>query len=612
MYCHTCDLILFSLFYFGGNFMKKSRIFKNSLVTSVLGIGVALSLVGTTGVSAQDDEPPIFNYEDFPQSVSNDAEPTGEGEYRIAYSSNAPFEGTFNWAFYTTVVESNFMSYYDETVFTSDENQMFTQDGAMQFEINEEENTVTFTLREGILWHDGVEATIHDYVASYEVIGHPDYDGVRGSTLGFTLLEGFSEYQAGDADEISGIEVVDDYTAIFHYEELIPSLLSGGFWGFLFPVHHYEGIEVSEIAESPQTREDPIGIGPYRVSQIIPGESVVYERFDDYWRGKPQLDSIVIEIVSSSTISTAMQSGNYHQAIAFPADQFPDIADTEGIEWLANISTVQTYIGFKLGHWDEEAREVVYDPENMKMGDVELRRAMWHAVDNDTVAQRFYNGLRSEGASILSPYYQSYYDDSIEPAEFNPELAEQILDEAGYEYDGDYRLTPDGEELEISMAYIGGSDVSEALANYYMQSWRSVGLNVKLLNDRMLEFNAFYDMVENDAEGIDIYVGQWAFGTDADPGRFYGRKALFNYPRYASEENDRLLAEINSIEAFDEEYRKEVFNEWQALMREELPIIPAMNGAAIHPVSSDVVNYSVEFGFNEDTALYRRGLAPQE
>lgn len=246
------------------------------------------------------------------------------------------------------------------------------------------------------------------------------------------------------------------------------------------------------------------------------------------------------------------------------------------------------------------------------MGDVELRRAMWHAVDNDTVAQRFYNGLRSEGASILSPYYQSYYDESIEPAEFDPELAEQILDEAGYEYDGAYRLTPDGEELEISMAYIGGSDVSEALANYYMQAWRSVGLNVKLLNDRMLEFNAFYDMVENDAEGIDIYVGQWAFGTDADPARFYGRKALFNYPRYASEENDRLLAEINSIEAFDDEYRKEVFNEWQALMREELPIIPAMNGAAIHPVSTDVVNFSVEFGFDEETALYRLGLAQEE
>ena len=592
--------------------MQKLRVSKRSLVSTVLGIGVSLSLIGATGISAQDDEHPIFNYDDFPKTVTNDADPSGEGELRIAYSSAAPFEGTFNWAFYTNVVDSRIMGYFDESVFTFDDNQMFTQEGAMQFELDYDENTVTFSLQEGVLWHDGVEATIHDYVASYEVIGHPDYDGVRGSTLGFSLLEGFNDYRAGDADEISGIEVIDDYTAVFHYEELIPSLLSGGFWAYLFPSHHYEGLDIGEMAESAETRENPIGIGPYQVSNISSGESVVYERFDDYWRGTPQLDSIVLEIVSPSTIATAIQNNDYHYAIAFPVQQFPDVADTEGVEWLANMSTVLSYVGFKLGYWDDEAGENVYDPENMKMGDIELRRAMWHAIDNETVAERFYNGLRWEGTSLLPPYYESYFDETIESPEFDPEIAEQILDDAGYEYDGDFRVTPDGEELEINMAFIGGSDVAEALSNYYIQSWRNVGLNVKLYNDRMLEFNAFYDMIDEDAEGIDIYQGSWAYGSDADPAHFYGRGARNNYPRYTSEENDRIIAEINSTEAFDNEYRTELFYEWQELMREEMPVIPILYGSGIHPVSEDVVNYSVEFGFNEDTALYRIGLAEEE
>ena len=589
-----------------------TRVSKRSLVSTVLGIGVSLSLLGATGVSAQDDDHPIYNYEDFPKTVSNDAEPSGEGELRIAYTSNAPFEGTFNWAFYTLAVDSRLMNYFDESVFTVDENQMFTQEGAMQFELDYDDNTVTFNLREGVLWHDGVEATIHDYVASYEVIGHPDYDGVRGSTLGFSLLEGFNEYRSGEADEISGIEVIDDYTAVFHYEELIPSLLSGGFWSYLFPRHHYEGIEITEMAESPQTRENPIGIGPYTASYIASGESVVYERFDDYWRGMPQLDSIVIEIVSTATVATAVQNNDYHYTIAFSVPQYPDVADTEGVEWLANMSTVLSYLSFKLGYWDDEAGENVYDPDNMKMGDVELRRAMWHAIDNATVAERFYNGLRWEGTSLLPPYYQSYFDETMESPEYSPEIAEQILDDAGYEYDGEFRKTPDGEELKINLAFIGGSDVAEALASYYIQSWRNVGLNVGLYNDRMLEFNTFYDMIDEDQEGIDIYQGSMVYGADADPAHRYGRTARNNYSRYTSEENDRLIAEINSTEAFDDEYRTELFYEWQQLLYEDLPVMPILYGSGIHPVSEDVVNFSVEYGFNEETALYRLGLAEEE
>lgn len=583
-------------------------LFKNKkLVSAMLGVGVSLSIIGATSegeVLAQDE---VFNYEDFPQTVSNDSEPSGEGELRIAYNSAAPFEGTLNWAFYQNTPDSNIMSYFDESVFTIDDNQVYTQEGAMTFELDYDDNTVTFNLREGILWHDGVEATINDYVASYEVIGHPDYDGVRGSTPGFRLLEGFEEYRSGDAEEISGIEIIDDYTAVFTYEELVPSLLSGGFWSYLFPRHHYDGVEVADMGGADQTRVNPIGIGPYQISSISSGESVVYERFDDYWRGTPQLDSIVIDIVSPATVANAMANGDYHYAIAFPIDQFPDVADMDGVEWLANLSTVYSYIGFKLGYWEDG--EAVYAPDEMKMGDVELRRAMWHAIDNDSVGERFYNGLRWEANSLVAPYFAGFHNEDLETPEYNPDLANEILDEAGYEWDGDYRTTPDGEELTINMAFISGSDVAEALANYYMQAWRTVGLNVQLTNGRMLDFNAFYDMVEEDHEDIDIYQGSWALGSDADPSNFYGRTAAFNYPRYATDENDALLDEINSQDSFDIEYRTERFFEWQELMRDEIPVIPILYGSSVTPVSTDVVNFSVEFGFNEETALYRRGLA---
>ena len=563
---------------------------------------------GGDGEEASGD---VYNYEDFPQTVSNDAEPTGEGVLKVGYSSDTPFEGTLNWAFYNGNPDSVMMSYFDESVFTVDEDLQYTNDGAMTFEVDEENKQVTFTLNENVTWHDGEPATINDYVASYEVIGHPDYDGVRAADEGFTLIEGYNEYQAGEADEISGIEVIDDQTAVFTYTELSPSLTAGGFWSYLFPEHHYEGVEVADMSAAPQTRENPIGIGPYMVDSITPGEAIVYTKNEDYWRGEPQLDGVEVSVISPSSIVNAVESGDIHYVEGFPTDQFPDVADMEGVEWLAQLEGSYTYIGFKLGSWDAENSQVNYTPDEMKMGDKELRRAMWHAMDNDAIGERFYNGLRWKATSLITPYHASWHNDEVEVPDYNPEEANRILDEAGYEdVDGDgLREDPDGEPLEIQFASMSGGDIAEPLANYYIQSWREIGLNVVLTNGRLIEFNTFYDMVENDDPSIDIYQGAWAVGTDVDPGGLYGPNASFNYPRYATEESNELIAQGVSEEAFDIDYRMDVYNQWQELMVEEMPVIPTLYRSYVNPVSEQVVNYSEEVGFSDEHALYNVGLS---
>ena len=552
----------------------------------------------------------VYSYEDFPQAVSNDADPTGEGELVVGYGSDTPFEGTLNWAFYQGAPDADMMSFFDESVFTFDENQIATNDGAITYEMNEEDNTVTFTVQDGVTWHDGEPLKISDYVASYEVIGHPDYDGVRGTTDGFTLIEGYSEYQAGEADEISGIEIIDEKTAVFTYTELAPSLTNGGFWFYAFPEHHYEGVEVADMTNAEQTRENPIGIGPYQVESITPGEAVVLTKYEDYWRGEPQLDGITVEVTPTSSIANAMESGNIDVAMSFPTDQYPDVADMEGVEWLAQLDAAYTYIGFKLGNWDAEEGRVTYTPEEMKMGDVELRRAMWHAMDNDAVGEQFYNGLRWKATSLITPYHAAFHKDDLDVPEYDPEEANRILDEAGYEdTDGDgFREDPDGEPLEIQMASMSGGDVAEPLTNYYIQSWREVGLNVVKTDGRLIEFNTFYDMVENDDEGIDIYQGAWGVGTDVDPGGLYGPEAPFNYPRYETEESTELIKRGNSEEALDTDTRTEIYHEWQELMAEDIPVAPTLYRAYVMPVSEDVTGWSEAYGFDEDYGLWQVGL----
>lgn len=550
-----------------------------------------------------------FSYEDFDQTVANTGDPSGTGTLKVGYTSDTPFEGTLNWAFYQGSPDATMIGYFDEAVFSMDADFQYTQDGLITYEVDEDAKTVTFTLAHDAKWHDGTPVTIEDYVASYEVIGHPDYDGVRGSDEGFTLIEGYEEYQAGEADSISGIEVKDDKTAVFTYKELAPSLTAGGFWAYAFPKHYYEGVEVKDMAASDQTRKNPIGIGPYKVKSITSGEAIVLEKFEDYWRGEPGMDGIDIKVIPSSSIADAVEKGDVDVALSFPTDQYPDVSEMEGVNWLANIDGAYTYIGFKLGEWDADKNEVNYKPEEMKMGDKELRRAMWHAMDNDAVGNKFYHGLRWKATSLITPYHENWHTE-IEVPEYDPEKAKQILADAGYEdVDGDgFVEDPDGEKLEIKFASMSGGDTAEPLANYYIQSWKEIGLNVVKSNGRLIEFNTFYDMVGKDDPEIDIYQGAWGVGSDVDPSGLYGRKASFNYPRYATEENDDLLKKGNSTDAFDIEYRKDIYNQWQELMVEEMPVIPTLYRAYVIPVNERVKNWSEEYGFNEDTLLYRVGV----
>ncbi len=569
----------------------------------------ALSVFGASQISADDSN--IYNYQDFNQTVSNTAEPTGEGTLRIGYAMDTPFEGTLNWAFYTLGTDSTILNYFDESVFTFDENRQATNDGAIEYDMDLDNNTVTFTVKEGVKWHDGEPLTIEDYVYSYEIIGHPEYMGVRGTSPGFTLIEGYNEYRAGEADEISGIEIVDDLTAVFTYTELSPSLTSGGFWFYAMPKHYYEGIDITDMASAPETRERPIGIGPYMVDSITPGEAVIMKKFEDYWRGEPQLDGIDLVVTPTSTIANELANGNFHMTTGFPTTQYPDVADMEGVEWLASIEPVYDYIGFKYGEWDDENGRVDYKPEEMKMGDKDLRLAMWHAIDNVAVGERFYNGLRLPATTLIPPSHADYHNADIETPTYDPDEANRILDEAGYvDVDGDgFRETPDGEPLEINFASMSGGDVSEPLANYYIQSWRAVGLNVGLINGRLIEYNSFYDMLGNDDPDIDIFLAGWSIGTDVDQNALFAADAPYNFIRYESEEQTELLRLGSSAEALDIDVRIQAYNDWQALMAEEVVIIPTLYRAGVYPISTDIVNYSVEYGYNEDYLLYRLGLS---
>lgn len=70
---------------------------------------------------------------------------------------------------------------------------------------------------------------------------------------------------------------------------------------------YYEGIAVKDLAESKQVRKEPIGVGPFKVKKVVASEYVQMERNDDYWKGKPHLDGVVVKVLDPSVSAGALK-----------------------------------------------------------------------------------------------------------------------------------------------------------------------------------------------------------------------------------------------------------------------------------------------------------------
>ncbi|MDS9471902.1 oligopeptide ABC transporter substrate-binding protein [Sporosarcina pasteurii] len=549
---------------------------------------------------------------DSPISAFDTRSETGEveegGTLNFGLVSDTPFEGTLNFNFYAGAPDAEVIEWFDESLLSIDEDFQYTQDGAATFEHSDDYKVFTFKIGDNVNWHDGEPVKAEDWAFSYEVIGHADYDGPRyGSD--FTVIEGMEAYNAGEAEEISGIKVVDEKTLEITYTNPTPSLLAGGIWTYAMPKHIFKDIAVADMSSSDAVRKNPIGMGPFKVESIVPGESVVYSKNEDYWQGAPKLDEVVLKVVDPSVVANELSSGKIDVVDAFPADQYETNKDMEGVKFLGDVDNAYTYIGFKFGTWDKENAQVVYKPEESKVSDVALRKAMWYAVDNDAVGENFYQGLRWAGTTLIAPSHANFHDATIEAPKYDKEKAIEILTDAGYvDTDGDgFVEDPDGNELKLNFASMSGGEVAEPIANYYIQSWRDIGLDIELLDGRLQEFNTFYDRVGNggnDDPEVDVYMGAWSVGSDVDPTGLYGPKAMFNFPRYVNEKNTELLEKGVSDEAFDVEFRQNVYKEWQQLMVEEIPVFPTLYRAVLVPVNENLLNYTID----RDDNFYRHEI----
>lgn len=555
----------------------------------------ALTLTACGGKSSQDGKKGGSNEDisSFPVEVKNDEKAIKGGTMDVGVVTDTQFKGLFLWELYSDNYDAQYMSPASMGLFSTDENFKITDDGMATLKIDEDKNTATIKLKDGLKWSDGEPLTADDVIYSYEIIGHKDYTGVRYDS-NFIKIIGMTEYHEGKVDSISGIKKLDDLTVEISYDEVHPGMLQagGGIWSYAAPKHYLKDIPVKDLESSDEVRKKPLSYGPYYMSKIVPGESVEYLPNEYYYAGKPKLDKIVFQNVSTASSVEALKAKKYDMFLVMPTDNYDTYKDTDGYQMLGREELSYTYIGFKMGTWNEEKGHVEYNPK-AKMANKNLRQAMGYAIDNDSIGEKFYHGLRTNATTLIPPVFKGFHDDKLEGYHLDEKKANELLDEAGYKYakEGDeFRKDPEGNDLVIKFASMAGGDTAQPIADYYVQQWKKIGLNVELTTGRLIDFQAFYDKLKSDDPEIDVYQAAWGTGSDPSPMGLYGPNSSYNYPRFESDENTKLLNAIDSKESFDADKQKKAFDEWQKYAKDEAFVIPTLYRNEVLPVSNRLKN----------------------
>lgn len=529
--------------------------------------------------------------------VENEGTPIKDATLKIAYVSGSPFTGIFHQAFADGNPDMEIMAFGMNGTFLMDDEYRLKNGGGADVEFKPKEKKVVVTINEKYTWNDGVPVTSKDFLEYYKVVAHKDYEGVRFDD-DMRNVVGIEDYHDGKSKEISGFKTISDKK----FEVTLKDFKAGVYWGSSIPFepissHVFSKIPVKEQLAHDATRKNPLSPGPYYIKEVVPGQQVVFEANPHFYKGEPKIKKVVWKIVPPEQIVAALQAGEYDLTVGLNSDLYEKVKELKNIQVMIKDDLSYSYIGFKLGKWDKDAKQVKMDP-NAKMADKSLRQAMGYAVDNDAVGEKFYQGLRRNATQLMIPAFKSYYNPELKGYTYDIEKAKKLLDDAGYkDVDGDgIREDKNGKPLVIKFASMSGGATAEPIAAYYVQQWKQIGLKVEYTTGRLIEFNSFYDKIKADDPEVDIFQAAWGTGSNPDPTGLYAKKAFFNFSRYQSDELDKIFEKINSTEALDAEYRNKVYKEFAEHMFENAPVIPTLFRKGITAVNNRVKKYDLTPG----------------
>ncbi len=417
--------------------------------------------------------------------------------------------------------------------------------------------TWTFTLRDGVKWHDGQPFTADDVIFSVEY-----------------FKANVAPFSGSQTDSIETVTKLADTQVEFKLTKPTATFLEGAAGAMIIiPKHVWEGVADPKTFTGP---EAVIGTGPYKLVEYSKEDgSYLFEANHEFFLGDPYVQRI--EFLPTSDALLALANGELDMAdvgvqtaatdeLLAPFQQTPfKIIDAPG-EWT---------MGFYMNLMGDTP-----------LADVRVRQAIAYALNLQDMVDRLLLGSGTPGSPGFLPPANPYYNPAITAYPHDVEQAKVLLDEAGYRDDGSgVRKNDNGVALEFDLTY-ANSD-SPRNAELIQAALAEVGFQIKpVVVDR-----ATRDAAATDGTYQMILVGFGGLGGDPDVLRrnFASTSKYKGFTRafgYANPDFDVLANK--QISMTDEAERQEAIYQLQTILAQDVPVIPLYYPTRVTIFNTDV------------------------
>ena len=316
----------------------------------------------------------------------------------------------------------------------------------------------TFTLREEVPFHNGVEFTAKDVVRTWEV-----YSAASSATTGASFFRNWL------GDDKENFEIVNDHEIIWHLVKP-----EGGLRPWLSDLLMFLIISDDYWVEKGEQGylDDPVGTGPFQFVELEFNSHILHERVDNHWRKTPEVEELQFFYVPEPANRQAMLLAEEAHIADLPRVLFSTVRE-QGME-IVHSTQAGSYILITYGgqYYDTpEGLEDIFDPTEPQLK-LDVRRAMSLAINRQEINDVFFEGvLEPQTIHALHPREDPWIPGRWPPDPYDPEEAMRLLTQAGY---------PDGFDITLVVSPTSSvpelPDIAETITNY----WNDVGLNANL------------------------------------------------------------------------------------------------------------------------------------
>ncbi|MFW5679132.1 MAG: ABC transporter substrate-binding protein [Pseudomonadota bacterium] len=442
-----------------------------------------------------------------------------------------------------------------------------------------DENTMEFTLREGVTFHNGNPFTADDVVYSFE------RQTQEGGEMAFALAT------------VAEVVKVDDYTVRIVTKAPDPILLLNMPNFFIVDEEYMEENDAFGLTSAAGATDfanlNANGTGPYRVVEWVQDTRLVVEAFPDWWGHESREGNVdravFMPINNNATRVAALISGEIDMMYPVP------LQDVARLERDPNITVMQgpelrtIFLGF-----DQHRDELMDMPGSGEnpFKDVRVRRAFAHAIDLEAIQQRVMRGASTPTGSMIAPGISGFVEELHVPYEYDPDLSRELLAEAGY---------PDGFPVTLDCPndrYVNDEAICTAIVPMLSRIGIDATLNAQTLSLHFNKIGAAEDY------NTSFYMLGWTPGSyDAlnvlqniitldGPGQGTWNSGRYTNPR-VEELHDLIAMTV------DEDERNALIREAYEIHKEDVGHIPLHQQALAWGVRNDTVAEIVQRPFND-------------